>query len=84
MSSSCKALGKKSNEVLREGTIKVVVPYWWESLPCPAGSLVEGLGQSEGGFVVCLNVDMLSQPSGVQWCETRKSGLNFNGWVNRL
>lgn len=72
-----------NNEVLGEDTINVV-PYWWESPPCPAGNLGKGQGQSEGGFVACLKVDMLSQSTGVHRCETRKSGLNLNGWVNRL
>lgn len=61
-----------NNEVLGGLTIKVV-PYWWESPLAQQGSL----GNARG-------VDMLSQPTGVQPCETRKSGLNLNGWVNKL
>lgn len=64
-----------NNEVLEGGTIKVV-PYWWESPLAQQGTLGRARGR--------VKVDVLSQPTGVRWCETRKSGPNFNGWVNRL
>lgn len=71
-----------NNEVLGGGTIKVV-PYWWESPLAQQGTLGRARGRARR-ICSALKVDTLSQPTGVQWCERRKSGLNFNGWVNRL